>query len=235
MNTIVAPSNTVTMSSREISQLCEKEHKNVKRDAQKMLSELGLDALSFERIYLDDSNRRQTEFFLDRILTETLLTGYSVPLRHRVVTRLNELENVSRHHVTTDLPDFSSPAAAARAWAEQYERTQEASKALALAAPKAEFVDRYVDATGLLGFRQVAKVLKANERSFRQMLIDTGVMYYLNGDLMPKQAHIDAGRFDVKTGTSERNSRAFAQARFTPKGVEWIAGKWATYNMQRVA
>ena len=235
MNTIVAPSNTVTMSSREIAQLCEKEHKNVKRDAQKMLLELGFDALSFERIYLDDSNRRQTEFFLDRILTETLLTGYSIQLRHRVVTRLNELENVSRHPVTTDLPDFSSPAAAARAWAEQYERTQEATQALALAAPKAEFVDRYVDAKGLLGFREVAKVLKANERDFRQMLIDSGVMYYLNGGLMPKQNHIEAGRFNVKTGTSERNSHAFAQARFTPKGVEWIASKWATYNMQRVA
>lgn len=235
MNTITTSSNTVTMSSREIAELCDKEHKNVKRDIQKTLLELNLDALSFERIYLDDSNRRQTEFFLDRILTETLLTGYSIPLRHRVITRLNELENVSRHDVVTDLPDFSSPAAAARAWAEQYELRQLTSHALALAAPKAAFVDRYVESTGLLGFRQVAKILKANERSFRKMLIDSGVMYYLNGELAPKQAHIDAGRFEVKTGTSERTSHTFAQARFTSKGVEWIAGKWASYSMRRVA
>ena len=106
---------------------------------------------------------------------------------------------------------------------------------LAIAAPKVEFVDRYVENTGTLTFRQVAKLLKANERHLRQLLIDGHVMYRLNGVMTPYQNHIDAGRFEVKTGTSERNNHAFAQARFTPKGVQWIAGLWASHTMQEAA
>ena len=126
MNTIVAPGNTVTMSSREIAELCNKEHKNVKRDIQKVLTELNLDALSFERIYLDDSNRRQTEYFLPRDLTETLLTGYSIPLRHRVVTRLRELENAvpTAGSIPTSLPE------ALRLAADQAEQNQQLQKVI---------------------------------------------------------------------------------------------------------
>ncbi len=86
-----------------------------------------------------------------------------------------------------------------------------------------------------MSFRQAAKLLKANERRFRQLLLDKGVMYYLGGTLTPYQHHIDAGRFQVKTGTSERNQHAFTQARFTPKGLQWVAGLWAAYQLEAAA
>ncbi|MNP39380.1 Phage antirepressor protein KilAC domain protein [compost metagenome] len=148
-----------------------------------------------------------------------------------MIARLAELE--SRQHGT--LPDFSNPAAAARAWAEQFELQQAASHALAIAAPKAAFVDQYVEAGGSMGFRQVAKLLNANERQFRQMLLDKGVMYYLGGVLTPYSQHQEVGRFDVKTGTSISNGRAFNQARFTSKGVQWVAGLWASYQLRGAA
>lgn len=50
-------------------------------------------------------------------------------------------------------------------------------------------------------------------------------MYRLAGVLTPYQQHLDAGRFELHTGTS--GSRyTFAQARFTAKGVKWIADLW---------
>lgn len=82
----------VTMSSREIAELTGKEHFHVKRDIEHMLKELGKDASSFGGIYLDSMNRQQTEYRLDRELTETLVTGYSIPLRHKVIQRLHQLE-----------------------------------------------------------------------------------------------------------------------------------------------
>ncbi len=85
--------NQVTMSSRQIADLTNKEHKNVKRDCEIMFTELELDALSFERIYLDGMNRQQVEYSLDRELVQTLITGYNIKLRHAVVQRLNELES----------------------------------------------------------------------------------------------------------------------------------------------
>ncbi len=124
------------------------------------------------------------------------------------------------------LPDFSNPAAAARAWAEQYELTAKANEALALAAPKVEFVDQYVEATGSMTFRQVCKLLGANEREFREFLRAKGIMYKLGGEWTAYATHIDAGRFEVKTGTATHNDHAYTSARFTPKGVEWVSALW---------
>lgn len=82
----------LTMSSREIAELTGKKHFHVKRDIEKMLGDLTEDASKFERIYRDKMNRQQTEYALDRELTETLLTGYSAVLRRKVIVRLRELE-----------------------------------------------------------------------------------------------------------------------------------------------
>jgi hypothetical protein len=42
-------------------------------------------------------------------------------------------------------------------------------------------------------------------------------MYRLGGTLTPMAQHIDAGRFEVKTGTSQASNHAFSQARLQPK------------------
>ncbi|WP_258198641.1 phage antirepressor KilAC domain-containing protein [Pseudomonas entomophila] len=219
------------MSSREIAELTGKQHQHVKRDIEKMLGDLKEDVSKVGRIYFDSQNRAQREYCLDREHTDCLLTGYSAAMRMAVIKRWRQLEEGSR--VIATLPDFSNPAAAARAWAEQYELQQTTNHALAIAAPKAEFVDRYVQASGSMSFRQVAKLLKANERQFRRMLLDKGVMYYLGGVLTPCSQHQTAQRFEVKTGTSEANGHTFAQARFTAKGVEWIAGVWAAHQLEQ--
>lgn len=52
-------SENLTMSSREIAQLCEKEHFHVKRDCEVMFDGLDLDAFKFEGIYFDNMNRQQ--------------------------------------------------------------------------------------------------------------------------------------------------------------------------------
>ncbi|ELS43305.1 phage antirepressor KilAC domain-containing protein [Pseudomonas syringae] len=226
----IAPSQNVarTMSSREIADLTGKRHPDVKRDIQSMASELQEDVSSFAHIYLDSMNRQQTEYLLDREHTDCLLTGYSVAMRMAVIKRWRELEG---GRVIATLPDFSNPAAAARAWAEQFELQQAANQALAIAAPKAEFVDKYVECTGLKGFRQTAKLLGANEARFREFLLDRRIMYRMGGEWQAYQSHVDAGRFQVKTGTSDAG-HAFNQAKFTPKGVNWIAGLWAQYQLE---
>ncbi|MFP2332594.1 phage antirepressor KilAC domain-containing protein [Enterobacter ludwigii] len=105
---------------------------------------------------------------------------------------------------------------------------------LAIAAPKAEFVDHYVEASGLIGFREAAKLLKVKESDFRLFLLDHGIMYRLAGKMTPYAQHLDAGRFTVKTGEAG-NGHAFTQVKFTPKGIQWIAGQLAASKMQGAA
>ena len=85
-------SNQLTMSSREIAELTGKEHQHVKRDIRIMMEALKLDVSNFGCIYLDSLNREQTEYKLDQDLTMTLITGYSVELRHKINIRWRELE-----------------------------------------------------------------------------------------------------------------------------------------------
>ena len=87
-----ANADNLKMSSREIAELTGKQHKNVKRDIEKMITGLELDALNFEHIYFDTQGRKQAEYHLNQELTITLISGYSVKLRHAIVKRWMELE-----------------------------------------------------------------------------------------------------------------------------------------------
>lgn len=81
-----------TMSSREIAELTGKRHDNVLRDIRAMLEELKEDVLSFEGMSPDSYGRAQAVFNLPKDLTITLVSGYNVTMRHRIVTRWMELE-----------------------------------------------------------------------------------------------------------------------------------------------
>jgi anti-repressor protein len=115
---------------------------------------------------------------------------------------------------------------------ESEKRAIAAEAALVEASPKVEFHDRYVAATGNKSFRQVCKLLAANEARFRDFLISKSIMYRLAGELTPHSAHLDAGRFVVKAGVSAETEHAYNSARFTPKGVSWIAGEWAKHQLE---
>lgn len=223
MNDLIPTVNPVTMSSREISELTGKRHDHVKRDIEIMLTALKKDVPSFGVIYLDSMNRQQTEYLLDEEHTLCLTSGYDVNQRMVIILQW-KAKVAPLSHLDT-----------ARMLVASLEAQAEQASQLAIAAPKAAFVDQYVECAGSLSFRQVAKLLSANERQFRQMLLDQGAMYYLGGVLTPYSQHQDAGRFEMKTGTSDHNGHAFSQSRFTPKGVQWVAGLWAAYSMKEAA
>ena len=132
-------------------------------------------------------------------------------------------------HLTRELTDtlLTGYSAKLRLAADQAEQLEQQQAALALAAPKVEFVDRYVEAdTGAMGFRQVCKLLGANEARFRDFLTSAKVMYLLGGVWTPHAQHMNTGRFVVKTGHAKQNDHVFTQAKFTSKGVEWVSGLW---------
>jgi len=112
------------------------------------------------------------------------------------------------------------------------EQVQQQQAQLAIAAPKVAFVDRYVVATGLKGFREVCKLLGANESRFREFLTDNKIMYRLGGSMTAHAQHLDAGRFEVRAGASEVSGHAFNACKFTSKGVEWVAGEWAKHQIR---
>ena len=211
-----------TMSSRVIADLTEKRHDHVKRDVENMLGQLGLDIPKFGGIYFDAQNRQQTEYLLDEELTMTLVTGYNIVLRNRVIKRWKELEN--RELSKMEILQMAL---------ESEQQKLVLQQQLEIQAPKVAFVDKYVAGNGNKTFRQVAKLLQIKEYKFREFLESNRIMYKLNGEWTAYQNHVDAKRFHVKTGVSEFG-HAFNHALFTPKGIEWIAAELAKSNVREV-
>lgn len=86
-------SGVTKMSSREIAKLTGKRHDHVLADCRKMLEALNLQSPDFLGDYKDERGRTYQEFWLDQDLTLTLMTGYSIPLRHKVAKRWRQLES----------------------------------------------------------------------------------------------------------------------------------------------
>lgn len=216
----------VTMSSREIADLVEKRHDNVLRTIENLSARAAITLPQFEEVANDGPGPKTIgQFRVGKRDSYVIVAQLSPEFTARLVDRWQELE------ARTPAPAIpQSFAAALRLAAEQQDVIDAQAAQLAAAAPAVEFVERYADSTGTKGFRQVAKLLGAKENLFREFLIDQKILYRLGAELTPHAQHIDAGRFCVKAGTAD-SGHAFNSARFTPKGVTWVAGEWAKYQV----
>ncbi|RPL54127.1 DNA-binding protein, partial [Pseudomonas aeruginosa] len=134
---VIQQGPVLTMSSREIAELTGKKHKNVLRDIREMLEALRKDGSDLSHVREDLDSRGYTEnFHLDRDLTETLISGYSVPLRYRVIRRLHELESSQVPSIPTSLPE------ALRLAADQAEQNQALRLVINEQAPKVQALER---------------------------------------------------------------------------------------------
>ena len=107
--------------------------------------------------------------------------------------------------------------------ADQQRQIQAQVLQIEAARPAVAFMDEYVEAKSTRDISTVGKTLGLAPKAFFSMLSDLGVMFKRGGDWLPYQEHLDAGRFEVKTGT--RHGHTWHQSRFTAKGVAWIAGR----------
>ena len=218
-----------TMSSREIAELVGSRHSDVMRTIDRLLDKRVISGCTPSAYTQEQNGQPYRQYLVCKRDSFVVVAQLCPEFTAALVDRWQELEAQVAKPVELSRMDILQLAM------ESEKARLLAVEQLAIAAPKAAFVDQYVEAAGSMSFRQVAKLLNANERQFRQLLLDKGVMYYLGGVLTPYSQHQEAGRFEVKTGTSETNGHAFSQARFTPKGVQWVAGLWAAYQIEVAA
>ncbi len=91
----VTPSATTvqTMSSRQIAELTKKNHRDVVRDIKVMCEKMGWGMHKFAHTHVNPQNKQTyTEYHLPFYESMTLITGYDVKRRAKVVRRWMDLE-----------------------------------------------------------------------------------------------------------------------------------------------
>lgn len=219
------PGQELTMSSQDIADLVESRHDSVKRTVERLVERAVIQLPPMVDV-TNHLGQSVSVYQIGKRDSYIVVAQLSPEFTARLVDRWQELESRQATQLPKSLPE------ALRLAADLAEQQQQLKQELASAAPKIEFVDRYCTAGGSMSFRQVAKLLNAKEPEFRLFLIERGIMYRLGGVLTPHHQHIEAKRFEVKTGTTNTSNYAFSQARFTAKGVQWIGGLWTAHKAQ---
>ncbi|ENG6208436.1 hypothetical protein AM433_004550 [Pseudomonas aeruginosa] len=223
---VIQQGPVLTMSSREIADLTGKKHKNVLRDIREMLEALRRDGSDLSHVREDLDSRGYTEnFHLDRDLTETLISGYSVPLRYRVIRRLHELESSQVPSIPTSLPE------ALRLAADQAEQNQALRLVINEQAPKVQALERLSGAAGTMCITDAAKHLKVSPSRLFDWLQQNRWIYRRSGSArwIGYQPRIQDGwimhKVTVLGRDDQGDERAASQVRITAKGLSVLARK----------
>lgn len=167
--------------------------------------------------YKDTKGEERNMYVLNKKACLLLASGYDVILRAKIINRWEELEMKARENA---LPNFSNPAEAARAWADQYEKNLALEAKNKEMKPKAEYFDALVDRNMLTNFTDTAKQLGLKRKDFIERLIRDGYLYRDNKNALKPYAQYADTLFVIRDGKNENNNWAGQQTLITPKGKE---------------
>ena len=227
-NLAILKQTAQTMSSREIAQLCEKQHGHVCRDIEQLnqtYEHMGLSKIG-QGYYTHPStgSQQHREFLLTKEQSIDLVTGYRADIRIRINRRWAELEAQNN---SPALPNFADPVQAARAWADAMELQQKAIAQVAELQPKAQALDAITHAKGNSNIRDTAKALGAKQSDFISWCLKHGWLYRDDCERLKAYANrIQQGFMTQKSVLyrgSDSTERATMQPMFTPKGLTHLA------------
>lgn len=221
---IAAGAAEQTMSTREIADLCDKQHAHVMRDVRDMLVQLygEADLSKFGSIEKDSRNRDQPVYRLPKRETLILVSGYRLDLRAKIIDRWEELERKVRSF--DPMAALNDPAAM-RGLLLTY-----TEKVLALEAKntelghKADALDRIAAADGSLSITEAAKALQMRPKDLFAYLQQHGWIYRRTGgaSFLGYQSKTTAGLLEHKITTvlrADGTEKVTEQVRVTARGL----------------
>ncbi|WP_208438215.1 Rha family transcriptional regulator [Bartonella taylorii] len=211
-----------TMSSREIAELCGKQHAHIMRDIRQMLGELYPEGgqSKFGSTYLDKQGKPQNCYNLPKRECLILVSGYSMTLRARIIDRWQELE---KQAVTPQI-DYSSPQVMLGVLTYLKNENEQKDNIIANLKPKAMALESLQRHNGLFGLTEAAKILEMQPKQFILFLQKKGWVYRraAGGNLLPYQDKIQKKLMDCPTITLQTASgieKVIPCAKITAKGI----------------
>jgi phage antirepressor YoqD-like protein len=197
-----------TMSSREIAEVVESRHDSVKRTIERLVK-----SRTISQPPLVDGERAgnhvvEQVYLVGKRDSYVIVAQMSPAFTGRLVDRWQELEQ----RAAVALPDFTNPAEAARAWADQVEARQALEIKVTADAPKVAFAEavRAIDGTCHIG--KIAKALGFGQNRFFKRLRADGILLDNN---LPYQKYIDREYFTVIEQQPYTDTKGVTHATFT--------------------
>ncbi|WP_375656123.1 Rha family transcriptional regulator [Bartonella sp. MR63HLJHH] len=211
-----------TMSSREIAELCGKQHAHIMRDIRQMLGELYPEGgqSKFGSTYLDKQGKTQNCYNLPKRECLILVSGYSMTLRARIIDRWQELEK----QAAIPQIDYSSPQVMLGVLTYLKNENEQKDNIIANLKPKAMALESLQRHNGLFGLTEAAKILEMQPKQFILFLQKKGWIYRraAGGNLLPYQDKIQKKLMDCPTITLQTASgieKVIPCAKITAKGI----------------
>ncbi|WP_375651377.1 Rha family transcriptional regulator [Bartonella sp. AA78NXGY] len=223
-----------TMSSREIAELCGKQHAHIMRDIRQMLGELYPEGgqSKFGSTYLDKQGKPQNCYNLPKRECLILVSGYSMTLRARIIDRWQELEK----QVVTPQIDYSSPQVMLGVLTYLKNENEQKDNIIANLKPKAMALESLQRHDGLFGLTEAAKILEMQPKQFILFLQQKGWVYRraAGGNLLPYQDKIQKKLMDCPTITLQTANgieKVIPCAKITTKGMGLLSQELKRQSM----
>ena len=198
------------MTSLEIAEVTGKKHAHVLRDIRNLLgqgvSESNFGLSSYQQKQPNGGTKEVTMYKLTPKGCLILASGYDPVLREKIVDKLEEYQQKERADML-QLPDFTNPAEAARAWAQEYEqktvlalenkRLEEENVQLAAENQELKNDRNYLDlimrSRALLTISQIAQDYGMSGKALNKKLSEMGIQYSINGQWILYAKYKDCG------------------------------------------
>ena len=185
----------------------------------KVINVLGAEySEKFRSTYLANNGKENPCYRFEKREACLMAMSYSYELQALVFDRMTELESQS---LKPQLPDFTNPAIAARAWADEVEAKQIALQKLEIAAPKVEFYDRVADVGNLMTAGAVGKKIGMSAQ-----VLNTNLDHFKVYDKRQKGRVFNQWFIDKGYGEIKKTENGFNSSKFTNKGEQWIIEKF---------
>ena len=229
MNLPILQSEVKTMSSIDLLELINNvrvanNEEPLRRNSFNLKIEVELEGSHYTKNVVKNQNGTESMVY-ELTIEQCTLIGMreSKGVRRTVFEKLKQLEN----HI--QLPNFTDPAEAAIAWANEYKAKQALAIENQTLKPKADAYEILSGAKGSVSIRVASGELKVPEKKFTQWLLDNDWVYRkgnrTDGKLLPHAHRKEQGYLELVNVVTYNTGEAVArsQTKVTQKGLARLA------------